>query len=488
MTDKIEFKHKLDLTKKHEAKEFQAFQIEAIQDLEYAAIFDEQGLGKTKIAIDIFIHWLYKDYIDTIVIFTKKTLVANWSKELRLHTNLNPKRITSDKTKNYEIFNTDNRVIIAGFESLISEYNNFNFLTDDRRVGVILDESTKIKNPASKISTYYHNISQKFLRKLILTGTPVANRPYDIWSQIYFLDQGDALGTNFASFKRETDLPKHDLSKDESYSERLLDIFPKLSDFCFRETKESVNIKLPEIETKNIICSWEPEQLSMHQRILNETELQIIRDGVTEYDISNVVIKKLLRFVQVASNPCILDEKFDKQVPKYQKILEIINSIPPNEKVIIWTSFVSNVKWLIKKMKSLNIPSTHLYGQQTIDNRNENVEKFLNNKDIRILIATPSCAKEGLTLTCANHAIYLDRNFTLDDYLQSKARIHRISQTKNCFVYILQQENSIDQWIDNYLRMKELAAKLTQQDISQEEFNNQVPRNLKSELLELLGD
>lgn len=35
-----------------------------------------------------------------------------------------------------------------------------------------------------------------------MTGTPVANRPYDIWAQIYFLDNGESLGTNFEDFKK----------------------------------------------------------------------------------------------------------------------------------------------------------------------------------------------------------------------------------------------------------------------------------------------
>ena len=36
-----------------------------------------------------------------------------------------------------------------------------------------------------------------------MTGTPIANRPYDIWSQIYFLDSGDSLGKKFTQFKKD---------------------------------------------------------------------------------------------------------------------------------------------------------------------------------------------------------------------------------------------------------------------------------------------
>ena len=68
-----------------------------------------------------------------------------------------------------------------------------------------------------------------------------------------------------------------------------------------------------------------------------------------------------------------------------------------------------------------------IHGKMTIGDRNREVTKFMENKDIRILVATPGAAKEGLTLTAANHVIYFDRVFSLDDYLQSQDRIHRIS-------------------------------------------------------------
>ena len=34
-----------------------------------------------------------------------------------------------------------------------------------------------------------------------MTGTPVANRPYDLWAQIYFLDAGASLGKDFKAFR-----------------------------------------------------------------------------------------------------------------------------------------------------------------------------------------------------------------------------------------------------------------------------------------------
>ncbi len=486
MSDKINFKNKLNLQTKFAPIEFQQAQINAIQDLEYAAIFDEQGLGKTKISIDIFLHWLSMNYVDTIVIFTKKILVNNWKKELTMHTNLKPAVLTSNKDQNHSLFNSDRRIYISNFEALKSEHENFTFLAQDRNLGVILDESAKIKNPESELTKLFLDYSLLISRKLILTGTPVANRPYDLWSQIFFLDLGQALGNNFLEFKNNTDLPRKNIT-DNNYARALMTVFPRLEAFCFRETKKSVNIALPPIDTKTIVCNWETHQRQMYDDILNEIGITVIRDGVSEYDISRDVIKKLLRLVQVASNPVLLDDTYNQDTGKFIELKKLIKKIPQDDKIIIWTSFVNNVKWLGKELTFLKVDNRLIHGGLSISQRNSNLYLFENEPSIRILVANPGAAKEGLTLTCANHAIYYDRNFTLDDFLQSKARIHRISQEKKCMIYLLKTIDSIDNWLSDYIYMKELAAKLTQQDITEEEFNAKVPRDLKTQLLNILN-
>ena len=80
------------------------------------------------------------------------------------------------------------------------------------------------------------------------------------------------------------------------------------------------------------------------------------------------------------------------------------------------------------------------------------------------MFATPQAAKEGLTLTIANNVIFYDRGFNLDDYLQAQDRIHRISQTKTCYVYNLMIKDSIDVWVDKLLQAKQNAAFLAQGD------------------------
>ncbi len=186
----IKYETTYNLSAKLEAFKYQYEAFLEIKDKPYAAIFHEQGLGKTKIAIDLLLYWLESCDVDTVMIVTKKTLVPNWIDEFATHTNLRPKVMDNHKGNNYYIFNSPVRVIVTNFETVSGEKERIERFLKTRNVAIIIDESAKIKNPESKLTQDFLDLAPLFFRKVIMSGTPVANRPYDIWSQIFFLDLG----------------------------------------------------------------------------------------------------------------------------------------------------------------------------------------------------------------------------------------------------------------------------------------------------------
>ena len=143
---------------------------------------------------------------------------------------------------------------------------------------------------------------------------------------------------------------------------------------------------------------------------------------------------------------------------------------------------MDNIRILYKRYKKFG--SLILYGDIPIEKRNGIVKQFRNNGDFMILIANPAAAREGLTLTSANNAIYLDRNFNLVDYLQSQDRIHRISQTKECRIYKLIAKNTIDEYIDEIIYKKHKLAEYVLGDIDDIEIEQYLT---KEEILNILG-
>lgn len=464
------------LEAKHTAFPFQLEAVNAIRDLDYAAIFFEQGLGKSKMAVDLMLYWLEKKIIDTVVYVAKKSLLRNCEREFEIHTFVKPKILCQNRQANFYVFNTPSRLVLTHYEVFKSELDRLQLFLKARNVAVILDESTKIKNPSSSIGKAAFALAPLFKKRVIMTGTPVANRPYDIWAQIYFLDQGKSLGKDFDEFKREADLANtlyQDTDAQERFESFLSGVFSRISKFTVRQTKDSGVIQLPEKEFRTIYTDWEPHQYDLYRQVKEEARAIVIRDGIPAEDNADMVLKRLLRLIQIASNPHLVDEGYTSIPGKSDSLVDLVSSISSrNEKCIVWTSFIENADWLHQELKRFGTRKVH--GNLDIQSRYKAVDAFLSDDKVHVLVATPGAAKEGLTLTAANHVIYYDRTFSLDDYLQSQDRIHRISQTRKCYVYNLIMKESIDEWVDVLIQAKHLAAQLAQGDISLEYYKSQI--------------
>ena len=486
---KIKLRKEPRLDVKYQAFSYQAEAVKTIKDLDYAAIFHEQGLGKSKIAIDLMLYWLETKKIDTVLFVVKKGLVRNWERELATHTFIKPKIITQNQRANYYAFNAPSRLMITHFEVLISEFERFKLFLKARDVAVIVDESAKIKNPDSTLTKVFFALAPLFKKRIIMTGTPVANRPYDIWAQIWFLDQGESLGNDFNKFKCDADL-SNDLADNQKMREEFEDtvesIFHRVAHFSVREIKNSGIIELPQKVIKTVQVDWEKNQYNLYRLVKEEMRAAVIQEGIPTEDNAEPVLKRLLRLVQIASNPRLVDESYHSSPGKLEILEDIVSDIcRKGEKCIVWSSFTQNVDWLSNHLSTFGSCSVH--GKHNIDRRNKAIDQFLNDPEVHVFVATPQSAKEGLTLTVSNHVIFYDRTFSLDDYLQSQDRIHRISQKKTCYVYNLTMINSIDEWIDVLLKTKQLAAQLAQGDISLEFYRSQISYDFGAIIRNILG-
>ena len=462
---KLNYTYHFDLSATQNAFPYQQEAFDAVKDLDYSAIFHEQGLGKTKIAIDLLLYWLEKREIDTVMIVTKKQLIRNWENEFAFHTHITPKTLSSNKSDNFYVLNSPSRVIITNFETITGEEERLTLFLKARNTAIIIDESTKIKNPESKLTQSFFHLAPLFKIRTIMTGTPVANRPYDIWSQIFFLDFGQSLGVDFHRFKANTDLTNSMVDNSDErkvFENSVASIFEKIKSFAVRETKNSGVISLPSKEYFNIFCSFEVKQKVLYNKIKDEMQVFVQQNGEAVLDDSEACLKRLLRLVQVASNPRLVDELYGAFSGKEIKLKELIETIiNRGEKAIVWSSFIENAEYFSKMYKQHSPVKIH--GRMAIEDRNKSVDRFKFG-DAKILFATLQAEKEGLTLTIANNVIFYDRGFNLDDYLQAQDRIHRISQQKTCNIYNLMMEDSVDIWVDKLLQAKQNAAFLAQGD------------------------
>ena len=302
----------LDLSPNFQGYAYQLNAVESVRSLEYAALFHEQGLGKTKIGLDLALNWISTKILDTVIIITKKGLVKNWEKETNSHTNLSYAVLDGNRVQNSYKFNKPYRLYITHYEAISTNLEKFSLLLKTRKIGAILDEAHHMKNPEGRVAQALYALAPGLKRRVIMTGTPVANRPYDIWSPIFFLDQGKSLGDDFAAFKTMYDLPQGSPdSSDPEYERTLGDITLALEPFTIRETKKSAGIDLPQKALNNHYVDMEGNQAALYQKYRNDLYVKIIKNGRIKYDNVHSILKEMLRLVQVASNPSMVDESYN---------------------------------------------------------------------------------------------------------------------------------------------------------------------------------
>lgn len=458
-------------------------QVEAIDYMRKhheVALFDEQGLGKTKIVIDSLCASMKDGEIEGVLVVSPMSLLYNWEQEVTKHSFLIPIVLKgTEREKRYK-FLTGANFYITNYEAVIAELERIRRFCRSRKVAIVLDESARVKDPTTKTTQSLFKLRPYSTKRIIITGTPIANRPIDLWSQFFFIDGGVLLGENFKEFKARYN------EKKPGYSEALLELKDTIAGHSIRRCKDEV-LELPEKRFINVYVTLRGEQLKLYSQLKEELRIEVQdMDGNSIIDEAENILKKLLRLTQIASNPVLVDKGY-KEVPAKFDVMEdlIKDIIGKDEKAIVWTSFVENIVILKSRLKQYN--PLIIYGEVPVKDRSDAVKAFQESEKNKIMIANPAAAREGLTLTRANIAIYLDRNFNLVDYLQSQDRIHRISQTKECKIFKILAKGTIDEYIDKVIEVKKEIAGYVQGDLGIVSSGSLDFLHNKSELLNILG-
>lgn len=423
-----------------------------------AALFDEQGLGKTKQVIDAIVAQVGDQSIDAALIVCPNGLKTNWAEEIEKFSNLPYTVFGSGRSERRLAFSSlKANFYIINYEAVAAELASLKALLRFKRIAVVLDESHRIKTPDSRTTRAIHALRGLAVRRYILSGTPVANKPEDLWAQMLFLDDGRALGVSFEDFRA------HYGSSASGYR-NLEQLRERIAAKSLRRLKTGT-IALPEKHFRRIHVALEGIQAKMYETMRNELALWVrTMDGETVLANADAVLARLVRLAQIASNPRLIDASFNEVPSKFIALDCLLSKYlaDGNQKVLVWTSFVDNIDALQHRYAQWRPVCIH--GAIGTDERDAAVRSFKTDPATRLLIANPAAAREGLTLTEANVAIYVDRTFNLVDYLQSQDRIHRISQTRSCEVILLLSENTVDEFIDFSLEQKLRLARYSQSD------------------------
>ncbi|HTE39821.1 MAG TPA: DEAD/DEAH box helicase, partial [Steroidobacteraceae bacterium] len=348
---------------------------------------------------------------------------------------------------------------IIYYEAVAAEVVSLRALLRFKRIAVVLDESHRIKSPNAKVTRAVLSLRREATKRYIMTGTPVANKPEDVWSQLLFLDDGARLGESFDAFCA------HYKSNEGGYR-RLDELRAHLADIAIRREKEGT-VALPSKIIVRVPVDLAPVQRQMYDTMRADLELWVTRlSGEEVLTQAENILTRLIRLAQLASNPQLIDARYVETPAKFLALDTLINDrLPIANKIIVWSSFVSNIDTLVARYTHYKPVAIH--GEMTNDARNESIRVFKQDPTVRLMIANPAAAREGLTLTESSCAIYVDRTFNLVDFLQSQDRIHRLSQSKDCEIVLLLAQDTVDEFVDFALCQKHRLARYTQNDVDE---------------------
>lgn len=426
-------------------------------------IGDEPGLGKTLQSIGI---------VDTAgaypcLVICPSSLKINWQREFEKFTDKSALVLDNAvrTTWPYLLSMGMHQVAIVNYESL-RKYFVWDIKTRGKSFrlkdvvfcppikmfkSIIIDESHRVKDPSAQQTIFTKGLSVGKDWIILLSGTPVVNRPEDLVSQLSIMGRLQEFG-GATQFKADycTD-PK---DKDAEPAVPLSVLSRRLYDTCMiRREKAKV---LPQLPDKT--------RVDLYVDISNTPEYDLAAADLaaylqqytecTDYEIRRKMrMEALVRFMTL------------RQLATLGKVAQAIDFIrtflDSGKKLIVFCSLHEVVDALVKAFPG----AVTVTGRDSAVSKQAAVDSFQNNPDTRLIICSIKAAGVGLTLTASSNVAFTELPWTYADSCQCEDRAHRIGQKDNVTCYYLLGRGTIDHTIYSLIhRKKSIAAEIMNSD------------------------
>ena len=434
-------------------------------------IADEMGLGKTAQALA----WLQlHPELRPAVIVVPASLKLNWVKEIHMWMNDQEKSLilsgmNSNALNNSQILVINYDILPNKQEKYINTHDKekyreipktgwIDYIVEIKPKVLILDECHYIKNNKAKRTKAVKLLAKGIPHILALSGTPITNRPIEIYNSIKLIDS--TIVGNFWQFAQYYCAAKHNgFGWDFTGASHTDELHEKLSStIMIRRKKQDVLQDLPEK-----IHSFVPIELE------NEKEYQNAEINFIEWiknNVNEVAVERASNAVQLTEIETL------KQIAvkgKLKGIIDWINDfLESGEKLVIFVihKFAVDLLMQIYKNKAVKID-----GSVSPYNRQRAVDLFQNDKNIKLFIGNIQAAGVGITLNAASNVAIIELPWTPGELNQAEDRCHRIGQKNAVNIYYLLAKNTIEERIAELLDKKRkvldsvIDGKITEQEV-----------------------
>jgi SNF2 family DNA or RNA helicase len=430
---------------------FQQAGVDYITHRPATLVGDEPGLGKTAQAIvscDVL-------GVKTILVVCPASLKINWRREFTKFGTL-PRTFGIATGSSFPI---DAQVVIINYDILQKHHHALRSKTWDM---IILDEAHFIKEGSSIRSKEVVGVKGvdpiRGRRKLALTGTPILNRPIELYNLLKFLCP--YAFTNKHKFAlKYCDAKLGPFGWDYSGASRLEELQQMLrGSFLLRREKKDVLTQLPP-KTYQVI-ELDPDA-NMKRILKKEKELFGFLGCKPELaDEEYVDIVKKLKNPKTGFGEMATIRR-ENGMAKVNMVIDHIKEVldEGQEKVVVFAHHREVIRSLSDAFRDICVV---LDGSTAIDARQSAVDRFQQDKNIRVFIGQLTAAGTGITLSKSRRVIFAEFDWVPGINEQAADRCHRIGQKENVLIQYLVIDGSIDAAIaKTFVKKQEVIERAT---------------------------
>jgi len=317
----------------------------------------------------------------------------------------------------------------------------------------ILDEASLIRNPDAKTSKAVRALDAG--ARLALTGTPIENRPSDLWSIMGFALPG-YLGDRKDFIERfEKPLSAGSGPERRQVAERFR---RKIAPFVLRRLKSEVAKDLPQKIERVVPLDLFPRQQEAYRRILeeglNKADDERKRGGANAARMC--LLTTLLRLRQVCCDLRLVgfeDKEEALGSAKVQAFQDLVmEGFEGGHRILVFSQFAKMLHILRDNLKQGGMPFCYLDGSS--QDRAEQVERFQKTPEIPVFLISLKAGGYGLNLTAADTVIHFDPWWNPAVEAQATDRAHRIGQDRPVSVHKLIATGTVEESILQLQRKK----------------------------------
>lgn len=422
------------------------------------AFLMEMGTGKTLTSIGV-VGALYQfGLVKRILVACPLSITGVWEEEFHAFADY-PVNITVLKGTSEKKRQQIDRVPSEGLQVLVVNYESAwrleeELLRFDADL-IIADEGHKLKDNRSRQSKGMQHLGDKARYKLLLTGTVITNREIDVFSQYRFLDSR-IFGTSFYAFRNRyfdmTGYGNHIPVFRQSMAE---DFLERMHCIAYRVTKEEC-LDLPEIREEVRKVELEPKAMRMYEELQEDCYTELKGSEVTAAN----VLTKMLRLSQLTGGHLTDDEHHVRPVSsaKLDALSDIIDAaVNDGQKIVVMARFVAEMDDIEAMLTKKGIGYAVVRGG--VKDRDEEVKRFMTDPACQVFIGQIAAAGLGITLTAAHIMVFYSLDYSMSNFDQAKARIHRVGQKQKCLYLYLIAKGTVDGKVLRSLQNKVNLAK-----------------------------